>query len=157
MPLTFSLPISSPSVLPVRSLSMETYSGTFSRWSFHAPPHPTSSRSAWSCRSFSLSNSTPASGLSPPGALAPTCPRKPPSSTLRKELQSCVSQPSSVLLLGEIFNADCGALQVSHTVAPLIGSKMICNSNKLNLYTAFSNSWQGGWATECNRTCSWDH
>lgn len=100
------LPTFSPSILPVRSSSMETCSGTFSRWSFHAPPHQTSSRSAWSCRSFSLSSSTPASGPSPPGALAPTCPLKPPSSTQRREAQSFVSVPFSILL-GEMFNADC--------------------------------------------------
>lgn len=94
-----SAPFPSPSfLLPVRSSSTETCSGTFSRWSFHGPPHQTSSRSAWSCRSFSLSNSTPASGPSPPGALAPTCPPKPLSSTLTKELQSFVSMPRSILL-----------------------------------------------------------
>lgn len=81
---------------PVRSSSTGTCSGMFFRWSFHAPPHQTSSRSAWSCRSFSLSNSTPASELFPPGVLVRTCLLKPPSSTLRKELQSFVSKSISV-------------------------------------------------------------
>lgn len=87
---------SSHPVSPVKSLFTGTCSGMFFRWSFRAPPHQTSSRSAWSCRSFSLSNSTPASELFPPGVLARTCLLKPPSSTLRKELQSFVSKSISV-------------------------------------------------------------
>lgn len=106
-----------------RSLSTGTCSGTSSRWSSHVRPRRTSSRSAWSCRSFSRSSLTPARGRCPRGAPGPTLPRRRPSSTLRRGLRSFVS----LCRRRGCFSTGCCAWDSSQTDALLRGRDMICN------------------------------